>query len=71
MTKSKPEGWVRLGIGVALNAGLWPVWQGASRWGGYDREYRLAIVGGAMATAAIVSVIPIFWRGQVWQAPIA
>ena len=71
MTKSKTEGWVRLGIGGALNACLWAVWYGASRWSSYDREYRLALIGGALATAALVSVVPIFWRGHAWQTPFA
>jgi len=71
MTKSKTEGWWRLGVGVILNAGLLPVFTGLSRWSNYDREYRLLLIGGALAATAMVSVVPTFWRGQTWQAPIA
>ena len=71
MAKSNTEGWVRLGLGALLNTGLWPAWRGLSTWSSYDREYRLALIGGGLAAAALVSVIPIFWRGQAWQAPLA
>jgi hypothetical protein len=71
MTKSKTEGWWRLGVGVILNACLWPVFTGLSRWSSYDREYRLALIGGALAAAALISVVPIFWRGHAWQTPFA
>ena len=71
MIKSKAQGWVRLAVGAVLNACLWPVWSGLSRWSSYDREYQLAIIGGGLAAAAIVSVVPIFWRGESWQTPLA
>ena len=71
MTKSNREGWWRLGIGVVLNTCLWPVFSGLSRWGSYDREYQLLLLGGAVATAALVSVTPTFWRGQPFQTPFA
>jgi hypothetical protein len=71
MTKSKREGWVRLGVGAILDACLWPVFSGLLRWSSYDREYRLLFVGGALAAAALVSVIPTFWRGQSSHAPFA
>jgi len=70
MTKSKTEGWTRLAIGAALNACLWPVWRGVSLWSSDDREYRLALIAGGLAAATLVSVIPIFWRGQAWQAAV-
>ena len=71
MTKSKREGWIRLAVGVVLNACLWPVWLGLSRWSSYDREYRLTLISGAIAAAAFVSIVPLFWRGQPWQVPLA
>jgi hypothetical protein len=70
MTKSRTEGWTRLTIGTALNAGIWPVWRGVSLWSSYDREYRLALIAGGLAAATLVSVIPIFWRGLAWQAVV-
>jgi hypothetical protein len=71
MTRSKTEGWLRLGTGVVLNAVLWPLTQVLSKWSSYDREAHLAILTAAVAAAALVSVIPLFWRGQPWQSPIA
>jgi len=71
MTKSKTEGWVRLALGTILNACLWPLWRGLSMWSSHDREYHLALISGAIAAAALVTVVPLFWRGQPWQAPIA
>jgi site-specific recombinase len=71
MTRSKTEQWMRLGVGVALNVVLWPLVQAAGVWSSYEREYRLALVSGGLAAAAIVSVVPLFWRGQPWHAAIA
>lgn len=71
MTRSKTEGWLRLGTGVVLNAVLWPLTQALSRWSGYDREAHLALVAASVAAAALIAVLPLFWRGQPWQAPIA
>jgi hypothetical protein len=71
MTKSKTEGWWRLGVGVVLNGCLWPVFTSLSRWSSLDREYRLLFFGGALAVAALVSLVPTFWRGQSFQAPFA
>jgi len=71
MTKSKIEGFARLAVGVLLNTCLWPVFKGLTGWSSYDREYRLALIGGALAAATFVFIVPTFWRGQPWQAPIA
>ena len=71
MPKSKTEAWVRLGMGAALNLCLWSLWPPLSLWSGYDRQYYTALVGGALAAAALVFVVPTFWRGQRWQIPIA
>ena len=71
MTRSKGEAWVRLGLGIALNACLWPVVRGLSVWSNYEREFRLTFLAGVLAAVTIVVVIPIFWRGHPWQAPLA
>jgi hypothetical protein len=71
MTKFDREGFVRLGVGLALNLCLWPLVSGLAKWSSYDRETRLAFVSGSLAAAAVVSVIPLFWRGKPWQAPLA
>jgi hypothetical protein len=69
VTKSEKEGFVRLGVGVVLNACLWPL---TARLGkDYGPDARLAVISVAVAVTALVSVIPIFWRGKPWQAPIA
>lgn len=62
---------MRLAVGLALNVCLWPVIRELGMWSSYDREIRLALLSGSLAAAAVVSVIPLFWRGKAWQAPIA
>jgi hypothetical protein len=71
MAKSRKEGWTRLAIGAALNSCLWPLWHGFSRWISHDREFRFALIGGVLAAATFVAVVPTFWRGQGWQVPLA
>jgi len=71
MIKSGTEGYVRLGVGVALNLCLWPLVDGLAKWGSYERETRLALISGSLAAATFVSVVPVFWRGKAWHAPIA
>ena len=65
------EGWLRISIGFVLNAVLWPLTAAAARWGNYDREAHLALINIAVAAAALVTVIPLFWRGKPWQVPLA
>jgi len=65
------EGWLRLSIGVVLNAVLWPLMGAAARWSNYDREAHLALINIAVAATTLVVVIPLFWRGRPWQAPVA
>jgi len=62
---------LRLVAGVVLNGWLWPLAVGLSRWSSYDREARITLLAGGVAAAALVTVIPLFWRGKPWQAPIA
>ena len=65
------EGWFRLGTGVVLNVVLMALSAGpAGRWGGYDREAHFALINIAVAAPAFVTVIPLFWRGQPWQAAV-
>ena len=71
MTKSETESLVRLGLGLALNICLWPLVHGLARWSSYDREARIALISGSLAVAALVAVVPLFWRGKPWQAPFA
>jgi hypothetical protein len=70
--KRTTEGWLRLGIGVVLNVVLVLLSGPAGRWGGYyDREAHFALILIAAAAPAFVAVIPLFWRGEPWQAPVA
>lgn len=68
---SETEGWMRLVIGIVLNACLWPLAAAISRWSSYDREARITLLAGGVAAAALAIVVPLFWRGRPWQAPIA
>ena len=62
---------MRLGVGLILNLCLWPCFQGLARWGSYERATRLALISGSLAAVALVSLVPVFWRGKAWHAPIA
>jgi hypothetical protein len=65
------ESWIRLGVGAVLNVCLWPSTQAQMLWGGYDREFHLALMGVLFAVPALVSVLPVFWRGEPAHVPIA
>jgi hypothetical protein len=43
----------------------------AARWGGYNREAHYDLVLLALAAPALVTIIPLYWRGQPWQAAVA
>jgi hypothetical protein len=58
-------------IGVVLNGCLWALATAFSMWSSYDREARVALLAAGFAAAALVTVVPLFWRGKPWQAPIA
>lgn len=69
--KRRRESNARLIAGFALNIPLYFVAVELTKWSGTEREFRLNLIGGCLAAAAIVFVIPVFWRGVPWQAPIA
>ena len=71
MLKSEIEGWIRLVIGIVLNGCLWPLAAALAKWSSYEREARVTLLAGGVATAALVTVVPLFWRGKPWQVPIA
>jgi len=63
---------VRFGLGTIFNVVLWQfVGKELGTWGGIEREFRIAMVGGCVGAAALVCLVPIFWRGDSWQAPLA
>jgi hypothetical protein len=66
------ERWLRLGLGVALNIVVLALSAGPTgRWGGYDQEAHFAVINIAVAALAFVTIIPLFWRGESWQAAVA
>ena len=71
MEKRPKEGTTRLCVGLALNIGLWVVNPGLNKSGSIGSEGRLSLIAGSLAIATLVFVIPVFWRGAPWQAPIA
>ena len=71
MPKSEREGWGRLVTGVVLNGCLWPLAGAISMWSSYDRKARVTLLAAGVAATALVTVVPLFWRGKPWQAPIA
>lgn len=62
---------VRLILGLLLNLALWFVFRELALFSTVDREFRIAFLGGCIASATLVIVIPIFWKGKAWHAPIA
>jgi hypothetical protein len=71
MNSSRTEQWVRLGLGTALNIVLWQVAHIVKRDSSIDREFRDTMLSAVIGTFTLVCVVPLFWRGQPWQAPLA
>jgi hypothetical protein len=72
MPKRPKECLARLIVGVVLNIGLWLVCRGICGRGGIlERDIPLSLIGGALAGATWVFVVPVFWRGAPWQVPVA
>ena len=65
------EGWLRIGMGVALNAVLWPTTQAMARWSSYGGDAELDLINIGIAMTAMVMLVPLFWRGKSAQVPIA
>lgn len=65
------DGLIRLILGIALNVGLWFVFERMNRWSSVEREFRLAFLGGSLAAVTAGVLLPVFWRGAPWQAPVA
>ena len=71
MDKRTREGFIRLTLGITLDVGLWFVYVNMSRWSSVDKEFRFAFWGGSLAAVVATVLLPVFWRGAPWQAPIA
>jgi hypothetical protein len=69
--RRQKEGLARLVVGLALNVGLWFVFPELAKWSTVQKEIRDHLIGGSLAAAVWVFVVPVFWRGIPWQAPIA
>jgi len=65
------EGLARLLVGFALNIPLYFLLHQLALWSSTEREVSLCVIGGTLAVATVVFVIPVFWRGAAWQAPLA
>jgi len=65
------ESLARLLVGFVLDIGIWAAYSGLSKWSTIEREFRLTIIGSCLAALAIVLVLPVFWRGIAWHAPLA
>ena len=70
MERRTQIGLARLAFGFVLNVGLWLVFQKLKMSGGVERVFQLALFGGCLALAAWVFLLPVFWKGTPWQAPI-
>lgn len=71
MTKLPKECSDRLAVGFVLNIGLWFALPEMSKWSSLEREIRANLIGVSLAAMTLVFVIPVFWRGLPWQAPLA
>ena len=70
MGKQK-EGLIRLIVGLVLNVPLYFVVHQLALWSSSEREFRLNLIGICLAAPILVFVLPIFWRGAPWHAPLA
>ena len=71
MDRRRKEGLARLVGALVLNAVLYFITIRLALWSGIEREFRLNLVGSFVATLALVLVLPVFWRGEPWHAPVA
>jgi hypothetical protein len=71
MDRRQKVGSVRLMAGLAINVCLWFVYSGLARWSTVEREFRLNLIGGCLSAVTLVLVVPVFWKGAPWQAPLA
>jgi hypothetical protein len=71
MRKPSIEQWVRLGLGAILNVVLWQISHIGRGTGNIEREFRDTILSASIGAVILVCVVPLFWRGEPWQAPLA
>lgn len=71
MKKSRAEEWLRLGLGTVLNVFLWQVAHIGKASSNIEREFRDTMLSAVIGALTLVCVVPVFWRGQPWQAPLA
>jgi hypothetical protein len=71
MDRRRKEGLARLSGAFALNVALSFIVIQLALWSGVDREFRLSLVGSFLAALALVLVVPVFWKGAPWHAPLA
>ena len=72
MKNPRIEGLVRLGFGTVLNVLLWElVGRNIGKSGGLDDDFQKAMIAMLLGAPALVCVIPVFWRGEAWHAPLA
>lgn len=71
MKKSHAEQWVRFGVGALLNFILWRVSHIGIASSDIEREFRDTMLSATISALTLVCVVPLFWRGEAWQAPLA
>jgi len=71
LDRRQREGWIRLGFGFLLNIPLYFVCLDLTKFSAFEKEIRDNFIGACLAAVIWVTVIPVFWRGTPWQAPIA
>ncbi len=75
MDKRQKECLARLFLGFALNIPLYFVVRQLALWSTIEREVYLNLIAGCFAVAAVVFVLPVFWRALPrhvpWQVPLA
>ena len=50
---------------------LWPLSREMSKWGSYEQALHSTLIVICIAPIALVTLVPVFWRGKPWHAPIA
>jgi hypothetical protein len=72
MPSRKNDVWGRLAVGLLLNIALFCLTvPHIGKSSGIENDVRESLIGGILALATWVFVIPVFWRGVSWQVPLA
>ena len=71
MGEKQAQAALRLIVGLGLTIPLCFILSRLLLWSSIEREFRLNLLGSLLTAPLFVTVMPVFWKGVPWQAPIA